>query len=342
MIGVLAPGALTLIEDGGRRGHMRCGVSRAGAMDRTALFHANMLVGNGETEGALEATLTTPELCFGDDALFAVTGGRCAPLLDGERVPMDTAVRARPGQTLSSSPVAPGCRAYFAFAGGLGLHGALGSVSCDKKAGIGGLGRGEALRRGDVLQNVMPRVSAALEGRKLPERASAYIADGAGVRALRVTDGPQAAALCARGRETLFSGIYTVAPESDRMGIRFTGTKLPTDGTAYAAMITDAVCPGAIQLPPSGLPILMMADAQTTGGYPKPMFLISADMDRAAQLRPGDKARFVYCTPDEAREALLLMRRERERVRAAFAPRRMRVYAAGQTYEISVTEVFPY
>ena len=127
MIGVLAPGALTLIEDGGRRGHMRCGVSRAGAMDRTALFHANMLVGNGETEGALEATLTTPELCFGDDALFAVTGGRCAPLLDGERVPMDTAVRARPGQTLSSSPVAPGCRAYFAFAGGLGLHGALGA-----------------------------------------------------------------------------------------------------------------------------------------------------------------------------------------------------------------------
>ncbi|HWQ59494.1 MAG TPA: biotin-dependent carboxyltransferase family protein [Clostridia bacterium] len=339
MIEIVSPGPQTTVQDGGRRGYLRYGVSPSGAMDAFALALANILVGNARDEGALEATLVTPHIRFLDDTLFAATGGRCALSLDGAAVPMDAAVLARAGQTLAAAPVARGCRTYLAFAGGLGLEKMLGSVSCDKKAGLGGLGRGEKFVRGDCIPNAMPGEARAFAGRRLPEGMGDYLPQGSA--ALRVLPGPQPDALGNAGDEAFFSSEYTVLPESDRMGVRFSGAPLAFAPGRDGNIITDAVASGAIQITGAGLPILMMADAQTTGGYAKPFWLIAADLPLAAQLRPGDKARFIRCSMGEARAALLSRERALSRLEESWRARHFCVAVAGERYEISVTEVFP-
>lgn len=338
MIELLLAGPLTTVQDAGRTGLMRFGVSRCGAMDAFALSLANLLVGNGRCEGAIEATLTTPCLRFADDTLFAVTGGRCTLTLDSRTIPMDTAVFATAGQTLAAAPIVKGCRTYLAFAGGLGLPKTLGSVSCDKKAGIGGLGGGEKLARGDQLANVMPHEARAYEGRTIPAGLYDCLTDGVAV--LRVTDGPQSGALAEEGEKALFENAYIVLPESDRMGIRFSGAALRFAQGCDANIITDAVSPGALQITGSGLPILMMADAQTTGGYAKPAWVISADLPVAAQLRPGDKVRFERCTLEDARGLLLKREDALRRIEASWIPKVMRVQVGNYFYDISVYESF--
>ncbi len=337
MIEIVSPGPMSTIQDEGRRGYLRFGVSTCGAADPFALALANILVGNKRGEGAIEATLVTPLLRFTDDTLFAATGGRCVLKLDGEPVPMDEAVLARAGQTLAQAVIARGCRTYFAFAGGLDLPRALGSVSCDKKAGLGGLGHGERLARGDRLPNALPEEARAYMGRRLPENMCDYLPDGS--VALRVLPGPQPDALCDEGVEAFFAQEYAVLTQSDRMGVRFAGQPVAFAEGKRGDIITDAVAPGAIQIASAGQPILMMADAQTTGGYAKPFWLISADLPKAAQLRPGDGARFVRSTMAEAHAALL----NREKALALLERRwktwNFRVRVAGESYEISVREV---
>ena len=339
MIEILSPGLMTTVQDGGRSGYMRFGVSRAGAMDAFALSLANVIVGNARDEGVLEATLTIPAIRFLDDTLFAVTGGRCELMLEGKSVPMDAAVCARAGQTLAAASIVKGCRAYIALAGGCGLEKKLGSVSCDFKAGIGGLGCGERLARGNRLANSMPGAARGYAGRALPAGLYDCLTDGRAV--LRATPGPQAEVLDAGGERALFGNEYTVLPESDRMGIRFGGGALRFAQGFDGNIITDAVCAGAVQLTGSGLPILMMADAQTTGGYAKPAWVIGADLPVAAQLRPGDQVRFERCSVADAQAALAA----RESVLSSLAQkwrlRSMRVTVANQTYEISLYEAFP-
>lgn len=339
MIEIISPGPMTTVQDGGRTGYMRYGVSRAGAMDAFALSLANLIVGNARGEGAIEATLATPSVRFLDDALFAVTGGRCELRLDGESVPMDAAVSARAGQTLAAAPILKGCRSYIALAGGFGLERMLGSVSCDPKAGVGGLGRGQKLARGDRLPNAMPKAARGFAGRALPAGLYDCLTDSEAV--LRATIGPQAEALDAEGEGALFGSEYTVLPESDRMGIRLAGNAVSFAPGNDGNIITDAVCAGAVQITGSGMPILMMADAQTTGGYAKPAWVIGADLPVAAQLRPGDRVRFERCSVEEAQAALAAREDVLSRIAQKWATRSMRVTAGGNTYEISLYEVFP-
>ncbi len=340
MIEILSPGPLTTVQDGGRSGYMRFGVSPSGAMDKFALAQANLLVGNEMGEGGLEATLLTPQLRFTEDTLFSATGGRCALSLDGEPVPMDAAVLARAGQTLFSAPVTRGCRTYFAFAGGLGLELALGSVSADKKAGVGGLGNGEKLTKGDVLPNRMPEIARLYAGRKLPEGACACLPNGPA--ALRTVEGPQSDALSEEGMRAFFENEYVVSPESDRMGIRFLGEKLAFAAGQDGNIVTDAVFSGAVQVTGAGLPILMTADAQTTGGYAKPAWVISVDLPVAAQLRPGDRVRFTRCSMEDAQREARGRAAWLSQIAEGWRTRKMHVKAAGRAYEISVTEVFSY
>ena len=307
MIRIINPGPYSTIQDGGRRGWMRYGVSGCGAMDLLSLAAANLLVGNAPYEGAIEATMLPPSLHFTMDTLFAVTGARCALSLKtagGTRdIPEDTAVLAHSGDELVCAAATEGCRAYIAFAGGLTLLGALGSVSTDKKAGIGGIGGGAKLERGTCLLNVIPEGARALEGRRLPD-GLCTVPPKNGPVTLRCTDGPQANAISPIGKRTLFGAEYAVSPESDRMGIRFLGEAIEHAEGADGNIITDAVRPGAVQIPANGLPILMCADCQTTGGYAKPIWVISADMPLAAQLRPGDTVRFAPVPVKEAEAAL--------------------------------------
>ena len=287
-ISVIRGGMLTTVQDLGRRGHRGVGVPLSGAMDVFALRVANLLVGNPEDAAALEFTLVGPELVFSTDALVAVGGAE----FDGVAAWRPFVVRA--GEHLKFGAARRGCRACLAVAGGLEIAPVLGSRSTYLRAGLGGF-QGRALRDGDVLQ--APDVTRGftghwrIDGRILP----AYSA----VPTLRVVRGAQA---------DEFGGVpyvseFKVSPQSDRMGVRLAGTKLARIGSAE--LVSSAVAPGTVQVPPDGQPIVLMADAQTIGGYPQVAHVISVDLPLVAQLRPGDTLRFAEVTLEEAHKLAL-------------------------------------
>jgi len=311
VITILKPGFYTLIQDLGRTGYMQYGLSRSGAMDDFALKAGNRLVGNPEDKAGLECLLITPTIRFEEDTIFALTGAYCRPSLNGKLIPMWTALFAGPGDVLESASVLKGCRAYLTFAGGIDSPAVLGSRSADKRSLIGGQEKGRALQAGDRLSNTMPAVCRRREGYFLsgngdPQDPFDYLPDPDHKTALvlRVMEGPQQDALSIAGWKTLTSQVYMATSESDRMGIRFQGPRIGFASGQDGNIVTDAMIPGSIQVPPSGQPIVMMADAQTTGGYTKPAVLIAADLCRAAQLKAGDRVLFEECQEEEAYGAL--------------------------------------
>ncbi len=289
---VIRAGMLTTVQDLGRPGHRAAGVPLCGAMDAFALRVANLLVGNPENAAAIEFTLAGPELVFEKDALVAVCGGDFAALS-----PWRPAI-IRAGEPLRFSHARRGCRGYLAIAGGLRIAPVLGSCSTFLRGGFGGW-KGRALRDGDVLdaEESERRVSGTwrVDGRIIPPYSAAP--------EVRVVPGAQAQEFDGE----FFSTEFDVSPQSDRMGVRLKGPALvrsTADGVASATVV-----PGTIQVPPDGQPIVLMADAQTIGGYPQIAHVIGVDLPLVAQLRPGDKVRFRQITLGEAHE--LLLARER-------------------------------
>lgn len=321
MITILKPGFYTTIQDLGRTGYMQFGLSRSGAMDHFALKAGNHLVGNTEEAAGLECLLVTPSIRFEEETIFALTGAFVRPALNGKAVPMWTALYAGPGDILESASVLKGCRTYLTFAGGIDCPAVLSSRSTDKRSLIGGLEKGRALKAGDRLPNTMPVLCRRREGYFLPgnppegdsptenvmqEDPFDYLPDKDHGTALvlRVMEGPQQDALSIVGWKTLTSQVYAATSQSDRMGIRFQGPRIGFASGQDGNILTDAMIPGSIQVPPSGQPIVMMADAQTTGGYTKPAVLIAADLRKAAQLKAGDRVLFEECEEEEAYQAL--------------------------------------
>jgi antagonist of KipI len=294
---VLEPGLLSTIQDLGREGHGRLGVSAAGAADPAALRIGNRLVGNPEEAAALEMTLRGGEFLFEGPALIALTGADFGPALDGRPVPLWTTLEARPGQRLRFGVTRSGARSYLAVRGGLAVPPVLGSRSTHLPSGLGGLD-GRALRKGDVLPVgdargpcPMRRVDPDMLGRLAPRRT------------LRVTDGPQAGWFAAEARDLISRAGYVVTEESDRMGLRLRGAPImpPFDGE----MMSEGVSLGAVQIPPGGQPIISFVDLQTTGGYPVLASVISADLPSVGQLRPRDEIRFVPVSLESARSLLV-------------------------------------
>lgn len=264
---VIAPGMQTTVQDLGRFGWARFGVSASGAADPLALRAANLIVGNAENAAALEFTLVGPALEFGRVATIAVAGSDF-----GGGVPLWTPVEMAAGQTVRFGPTRSGARAYLAVRGGLDAPRAMGSASVHTVTGVGG----RPLRAGDVLA-----IGDAAVRR--PRRGSAPPWDMTGP--LRVTAGPQAD----RFGEELYRGEYVVTEESNRMGLRLRGPAIPSPP---GGMLTEGVPLGAVQVPPDGQPIILFVEHQTTGGYPKPANVISADFWRLGQLRPRDRVQF--------------------------------------------------
>ncbi len=310
---VIRPGLLTTVQDPGRWGRQQYGVVVGGAMDRVALRLANLLVGNAEHDAALEVTLTGPELEFQDDALIALCGADLSPTVDGAPVPTWRPVVIRAGSILAFGKPVAGCRAYLALAGGLDTPLVLGSRGTYLRAGIGGY-EGRALKAGDVL-HTRPASNAAVARlhRLLAERGErrwsaprwfvgAGLADYAANPILRVMRGSELDWLAPESREQLFSAEFTVTEQSDRMGYRLRGPKLTFP--APRELLSEAVCPGTIQVPPEGQPIVLMADCATTGGYPKAAHVASVDLPVLAQLRPGAKLRFQSITIEEAQDLI--------------------------------------
>jgi antagonist of KipI len=280
---VLSPGLLTTVQDLGRSGHRRQGVTSGGAMDAFALQVANLLVGNAADAAALEFTLTGPRLKFSGDALIALCGGGFGDLPDWRLV------RVSAGGEISLERNREGCRGYLAVAGGLDVPRVLGGGGTDLRGGFGGH-EGRALRAGDILkvkrgllEAHSMRPDAALHHFIAPEIRPAYSRSPT----VRVVRGAEAGEFSGE----FFQHLFTVEAHSDRMGLRLAGPQLERRSKG-GELISSPVAPGTIQVPPDGQPIVLMADAQTLGGYPKIAHAISVDLPLLAQLRPGDTVRF--------------------------------------------------
>ena len=299
IIEVQEGGLFTTVQDLGRYGYQRYGVPVAGAVDSFALRVANVLAGNDEGAAGLEITLAGPKLRFQADTVIAVTGADLAPRLDGEPIAIWQAVAAPRGAVLSFGKPRDGLRAYLAVAGGIDLPPVLGSRSTYVRSGLGGL-NGRPLRAGDRLPVSNEGPSAQPVGRKLPvEHVPSYGSS----HVLRVVMGPQDDAFTPEGIQTFLSAEYAATHQSDRVGYRYQGPQIQHKGGAD--IISDGVPFGAVQVTGDGMPIVLLADRGTTGGYTKIAAVISSDLAGVAQASPGDATYFRQVTLDEAHQALL-------------------------------------
>jgi len=298
---VVKPGLLSTVQDLGRWGHQASGVPVAGPMDLCSHRLANHLAGNAPDAATIEVTLIGPEVVVDAETVLAVCGADFDLTCDGDMVATGTSFRVSRGQTLKFGRRRSGARAYLAVAGGgVLVPPVLGSRSTHLVSHMGGL-HGRALAGGDVLP-VTPRASAA------PARARGVTLPSGGRARVRVTPGPQGDWFGDDAWRALTSTSFRVSPRSNRMGYRLEGPPLPRARAEEA--ISEPVGMGAIQVPSAGEPILLMADRQTAGGYPKIGQVISADLCLAAQLAPGDFIEFARCTEREAVAALIARERE--------------------------------
>jgi len=304
---VLKAGMLTTIQDLGRWGYQSRGVPVAGPMDPCSHRLANALVGNDETAAALEITLLGPELEFGDERLVAIAGAEFDLTLDGKPVPHLAPFLASSGSHLRFGERRKGARAYLAVSGGIASTPVLGSRSTHVLSGMGG-SNGRPLRTGDLV----PLGDAAKAGPP-SHAAEPLVPLPAGTATIRVLPGPQVEYFAAGALDALQSAPYAITQQSDRMAFRLDGPRLTH--SRGADIISDATPLGVLQVPASGQPILLMADRQTTGGYPKIATVITADMAIAGQLAPGDTIAFVACTARDAMAALIAQERAFMKIR---------------------------
>ena len=294
IIEILDGGLLTTVQDAGRFGFQRYGVPVSGAMDLFALRAANRLVGNEDGAAALEMTLLGPRLRFLGAGAIALTGADLDASIDGRPVPRWETVTVKSGQTLTFGAPRDGSRAYLAVCGGIDVPPVLGSRSTYTRSKLGGL-QGRALKTGDILPipGSSPMIDATRR-RLSPDRQPVYGHD----HRLRAVLGPQDDRFTNQGVLTFFCSAFTVTPQSDRMGYRLSGPKI--EHTAGADIVSDGLPLGGVQVAGDGLPIVLMADRGTAGGYTKIATVISVDVWRLSQAAPDDTVRFEAVTIDEA------------------------------------------
>jgi antagonist of KipI len=289
---VKKPGLLTTVQDLGRPNAIAAGVPPGGAMDRFAHRAANLLVGNDEGAATLECTLSGPELVALENCLVAVTGADFDPRVNGEPEPSWTGMFLSRDDELSFAGRRIGGRAYIAVAGGIGADKWLGSMSTNLMTTRGGM-HGRQLLARDVIAAAGDARAPAISGRHLGLNLRPDYSD----HTLRAIVGPHIRRLGAEGRKTLFSAEFNVSRDADRMGYRLEGPTLDASGEE---LLSFGLAAGALQVPRSGQPILLMADHQTAGGYPVVATVASAAMPVAAQLLPGDRLTFVEVSVEAA------------------------------------------
>ncbi len=317
---VLQPGIQTTVQDLGRLATQHLGIPVGGAMDVQAHRVANLLVGNPLDAAALECAFGGLALEFIAPAVVALAGRDIRATLDGTPLPAWHACRIDAGRVLT---LHAGCRTTIAIAGGIDVPMVLGSRSTSLRAAFGGW-HGRALRKEDLLPVGTP---GALAARMLhwltavdrhcgdwtvgPPQHPPY----SEAATARIIPGPELARLTDASRAALFGDTFRITAESDRMGYRIAGPSLSL--TSHADMVSSGVTAGTIQLPPGGAPIVLLADRQTTGGYPRLGDVIAVDLPLLAQLLPGDRVSFAAVSLDQAHA--LLRRREADLTTAARA-----------------------
>ena len=311
MIEILAAGLQTTVQDPGRVGHRHLGVGTAGALDGYSLRVGNLLVGNAEGAAALEITLQGPRLRLLHAARIAITGADIDAQVDGVAIPGWRPVDLPPGCELVLGPCRRGARAYLAIAGGIAAEAILGSSSTDLRAGFG-----RALAAGDVIATG----DAGVTNVDAPRIAPWWIdprpdLDFAQAQPIRVLPGHDALVPV----DALFAQAWRVTPQSNRQGLRLEGEPLRLADTRDR--LSEPVAPGTVQLPPDGQPIVLLAEAQTIGGYPRVGHVIAADLPRLAQRRPGDVVQFEGVDAATAHAAACAQRHRLTRIGLAIGQR---------------------
>ena len=319
---VLKAGLLSTLQDGGRCGHAALGVGRAGAIDPPAWRLANALVGNTRGEAAIEFTLLGPSLRFDQPAIIALTGASAAAEVDGQPLPGWTCCLLPAGSVLRIGGVSRGCRGYLAVYGGFAAPPLLGSRSSDLHAQLGP-GGGRALRIDDQLP-IGPGTSLRIRAGGSTPRSLPWSVDPApwfddSPRPLSLLPGSHRDWLDADSLHTLHHAAFSVSKDANRTAIRLDGRRLKL--RQPLELISEATLPGTVQLPPSGQPIALMAEAPVTGGYPRIGQVAAVDLPRLAQRRPGDAVHFRETSLDEALQRLEARRQGLDRLVAAVCQR---------------------
>ncbi|MDO5423095.1 MAG: biotin-dependent carboxyltransferase family protein [Eubacteriales bacterium] len=303
---IIFPGALSSFQDKGRIGYQKYGITPSGAMDAWSMAAANALVGNSPETAVLEMTIAGPILQFTSSAVLALTGAPMTPTLNQKPIPMNASFQVNPGDVLSVGCVTAGCRSYLAVKGGFDLEPVMGSCSTNLKCALGGF-QGRALKPGDEISFNLPEATLT-ESRTLPGISCASDIT------LRVVPGPQEEYFSENGKKTFYSTAYRVSDAADRMGYKLTGTPVEHNGTVD--IVSDGIVFGSIQIPPNGMPMILMADHQTTGGYAKIGTVLTCDLPKIAQAKPGDTIHFTQVTLAEATQ---LYKEYADRLRSLFA-----------------------
>jgi len=304
---VIEPGILTTIQDLGRYGFSQFGVPPSGALDSFSFRAGNLLVGNLEEKACLETALMGLKLIALKEVVISITGGDLCPTLNGEPLTMWRTHLLVEGDVIHFKKVRAGCRAYLAVAGGFVVPRIMGSSSTYLSGRFGGL-EGRKLKRGDILYSLDISCSLNKLGLRFPID---WVSFPEKKVSLRVIPGPQDDHFTEEGFQTFCSSPYHVTPECDRMGVRLEGPKIERRPDVEESIISEGLVAGAIQVPGNGKPIIILTE-MVTGGYTKIATIISTDLPRVAQLKPGDQVRFMPISIEGAHN---LLREQEEKLK---------------------------
>ncbi|MDY2985715.1 MAG: 5-oxoprolinase subunit PxpB [Synergistes jonesii] len=299
---VITPGALSSIQDRGRKGYQEFGISGSGAMDELALRLANKIVGNNDNAPALEVTMLGPKLEAEKELLVAVTGADLSLTINSKPAEMYRALKLEKGDTLAFGVPKSGMRAYVAVNGGFSIPLVMGSAATGLNGKIGGY-MGRKLEKGDVLKSTSETIPTAFVGYSTDPKEFSF---GAEPGVFRVILGPEDDYFSEAGKNTFFSSEYKLTDNCDRMGARLEGAQVEHNDKG-AGIVSDGISMGAIQIPGDGNPLVLLKDRGTVGGYTKIGSLCTVDVFRFAQNRPGDKVRFKLISLEEAQGLLKQM-----------------------------------
>lgn len=319
---IVGAGLQTTVQDLGRPAQQRSAIPAGGAMDRLACRAANLLIGNDENAALLETTLIGPTIRFDDETLIGLAGGDLNATVDGKPVGNWRATLLPAGAVLKFAQPKVGCRSYIAVAGGIDAPLVFESRATYLRGGFGGV-EGRALRAGDTLSTRPPTSINRAMASAIATSGSRTARWSLGITLrphygdrvqVRIVDGAHTALLSAESRARLTGDAFRVSASSDRMGYRLEGGALEL--SVPTELMSEGVAFGTVQLPPGGAPIVLMADRQTTGGYPRVAEVASVDLPLIAQLKPGDAVSFRFISLAEAQRLYLAQEAELAQARA--------------------------
>ncbi len=335
-IEVLRRGLLDTIQDQGRLGYQQFGIPCSGAMDNYSLLLGNSIVGNSPDEAGIEITMTGPRLRFRGDTVFSVTGGTFSPTLNEIQIPMYRAILAKKDDILELGTALQGMRGYIAFGGGVQSPKQMGSRSTYMLGRIGGLG-GNPLQIGDIVPLGSLPYKHLVCLTKRNAIANDFIPVIEDEVILRVILGPELERFTEQAVSNFLRYEYCLTSQSNRMGLRLAGE--PLSHSRSADILSAGLSLGAVQVPGHGQPIIMMVDRQTTGGYPRIANVISVDIPKLAQLRPGGRMRFQAVDVRVAHSLIAQEDQKIDSLRRAWGSTAYQVTMDGQRFSVVVEEI---